>query len=98
MRVVSKVHRGSREGIRCKQVNALSMCIGNNHSTIVARRKRAESARSDRIWSRIVRRMVVVLWADGPAKWASSATHARPERKFADSLAEQQGFEPAVAF
>lgn len=32
----------------------------NNHSTIIARRKRAESARTDRIWSRIVRRMVVV--------------------------------------
>jgi hypothetical protein len=49
MRVVSMVHRGEGEGIRCRQVPALSMCIGNYHSTIMARRKRAESARTDRI-------------------------------------------------
>ena len=44
-----------------------------------------------------MRRMVVVLCEEKPVKWASFATHALPERKFAASLAEQQGFEPAVA-
>jgi hypothetical protein len=63
------------------------MSIGNTHSTIMARRKRAKSARTDRIWSRIVRRMVVVLCEEKPAKSASFATHALPERKFAASLA-----------
>jgi hypothetical protein len=70
------------------------MCIGNNHSTIMAWRKRAESARTYRIWSRIVRRMVVVLYPEKAVNWASFMTHARPERKFAASLADQSGFEP----
>ena len=91
------IHLGRDEGIRCGQVNALPMCIGNNHSTIMARRKRAESTRTQRIWSRIVRRMVVVLRAEEPMKWAPLATHARAERKFAASLADRAGFEPAVA-
>ncbi len=44
-----------------------------------------------------MRRMMVVLYEEKPVKSASFAPHARPERKFAASLAEQQGFEPAVA-
>jgi hypothetical protein len=91
------IYLGRGRGIRCTQVKALSRCIGNNHSTIMARRKRAESARTDRIWSRIVRRMVVVLRAEEPIKWPLCATHACPERKFAASLADRAGFEPAVA-
>jgi hypothetical protein len=78
-----------RRGVRCRRANVLSMCIGNNHSPIMARRKRAGSARTDRIWSRIVRRMVVVLRAGRPVKWASFARHARQERKFAASLADR---------
>ena len=65
--MVSMIHLGRDEGIRCGQVNALPMCIGNNHSTIMARRKGAESVRNGRIWSEIVRRTVVVLCAEkGP--------------------------------
>jgi len=41
--------------------------------------------------------MVVVLRAEKPMKWASFTTHARPERKFAASLADRAGFEPVVA-
>jgi len=41
--------------------------------------------------------MVAVLRAEKPVEWASFATHADPERKFGGSLAEKQGFEPAVA-
>jgi hypothetical protein len=91
------VHLARRGGIRCRQANALPKCIGNNHSPIVARRNRAESARNGRIHGRIVRRMVVVLCAEKPMKWALFKTHARPERKFAASLADRAGFEPAVA-
>ena len=97
MRVISRIHLGRLEDISCSRVNALSMCIGNNHSTIMAWRKRAESARTYRIWSRIVRRMVVVLYPEKAVNWASFMTHARPERKFAASLADQSGFEPKVA-
>jgi hypothetical protein len=89
MRVVLLAHRGRGEGVRCRQVNASSVCIGNNHSPIIARRKHAESARTDRIWSWIVRRMAVILSARKPGKWASFATHARPEGKFAASLNAQ---------
>jgi hypothetical protein len=44
-----------------------------------------------------MRRMVVVLRAERPVKWASFVTHTRPERKFAASLAGRQTFEPEVA-
>jgi hypothetical protein len=73
------------------------MCIGNDHSAILARRKRAESRCIGRIERPVVRRMVVVLRAKEPLKWASFATHLRPEKKFAGSLADRAGFEPAVA-
>jgi hypothetical protein len=63
----------------------------------MARRKHAESARIDQSLSRIVRRMVVVLHAREPAKWAFFSTHRRPEKKLSGSLAEQPGFEPVVA-
>ena len=97
MRTISMVHLARLGGIRCRQVSALSKCIGNNHSAIMARRNGAESARTARIWSQIVRRMVVVLCADKPVKWSSFATQAGPEREFAGSLADRAGFEPAVA-
>jgi hypothetical protein len=64
----------------------------------MARRKRAESARIDQILRRIVRRIVVVLYAREPAKRAFFATHRRLEKKLSGSLAESTGFEPAVAF
>ena len=73
--------------VRCKWSGILVMCIGNNHSPIMARRNRAESARTGRIWSRIVRRMVVVFRANVPGNRASFETRPRPERKFAGSLA-----------
>lgn len=97
MRRVLCVQQSGREGIRCRPAGILSMSIGNNHSTIMARRKRAENAHTGRIWSRIVQRMVIVLRAEKPMKWALFATHARPERKFAASLADRSGFEPVVA-
>ena len=43
-----------------------------------------------------MRRMVVVLCEEKPAKSAASATYARPEKKFAASLAGGQTFEPEV--
>ena len=61
------------ENVPCKQANVSSMCIGNNHCRIMARRKPAGSARIDRTLSRIVRRMVVVLSANVPGKRASFA-------------------------
>ena len=87
MRTILMLSPGECEGIRCRQAATLSKCIGNNHSTIMARRSQPESARSGLIWIRIVRRMVVVLGAESPVKWAFSATHARLERKFADFMA-----------
>jgi hypothetical protein len=75
----------------------LGVCIGNNHSPIMARRNRAESARTGRIWSRIVRLIVVVFRANLPRNRPLFETRPRPERKFADSLAGSQTFEPEVA-
>jgi hypothetical protein len=83
--------------VRYRQVRISWMCIGNNHSTIMARRNRPEGARNGRILSRIVQGIVVALCVESPVKWASFGTHASPERKFAASLADRAGFEPAVA-
>jgi hypothetical protein len=41
--------------------------------------------------------MVVVFDANISRKRASFAIHLRPENKFADSLADRAGFEPAAA-
>src|SRR5882757_4229295 len=63
------------------------MCIGSHHSTIMARRKPAESARIHQSLRRIVRRMVVVLHAREPVKQAFFATGRHPEKKLSPSLA-----------
>ena len=44
-----------------------------------------------------MRRVVVVLHAREPAKRVFFATHRCLEKKLSASLAEEQGFEPAVA-
>jgi hypothetical protein len=68
----------SANALRCRWAAALS---GNNHSTIMARRKRAKSLGIGRIERPFVRRMVVVLRTRKPVKWASFATHLYPEKK-----------------
>ena len=54
-------HRPLKQRRSLQTGRCLPRCIGNNHSTIRAWRKRPESARIGRIWSRFVRRMVVVF-------------------------------------
>jgi hypothetical protein len=41
---VRSVRRQFHSTVRCKRARVLRMCIGNHHSTIMARRKHAESA------------------------------------------------------
>src|SRR5437764_2861775 len=82
---------------RCKPASTLSGCIENHHSPIPARRKPAERAQIHRFLSCFARRMVVVLRAKRPVKWALLATPRRSEKKLAGSLAETSGFEPMVA-
>ena len=96
-RGVRFVIQGRRCSVRCKWANISVVCIGNNHSPIMARRNRVESARTGRIWARIVQRVVVVFRANMPGNQVSFETRPRPERKFAGSLADRAGFEPAVA-
>jgi len=81
-----RVNGAEKPMARTGSFNASSMCIGNNRSTVMTRRKRAESTRTDRNWSRIVRRMVVVSCAEKSVKRTSFATHPH-QRKFVASLA-----------
>ena len=83
--------------VRCKWGSNFYMCIGNNHSTIGARRMRAESGWMGRFWRRLVRRMVVVFRGKRPGNRAFSPGRKAPERRFADLMAGRQTFEPEVA-
>jgi hypothetical protein len=75
-----RVNGAEKPMARTGSFNASSMCIGNNRSTVMTRRKRAESTRTDRNWSRIVRRMVVVSCAEKSGETDVVRDASEPEK------------------
>jgi hypothetical protein len=75
----------------------VGVCIENNHSTIMARRKRAESLRFGDFEGRLVVRLVVVSCALVRGGRAFSPGQSALEKRLADWMAESIGFEPTVA-